>query len=161
MTPLLTPQGTDNLQHIRGIRNNNPLNLRYSCRNGWLGQVGSDEAGFCRFSAMCFGFRAAFLTLRTYHKKHQCRTLRDYISRWAPPTENPTEDYIRTVASLAGVLPEIPQASPVEEGSPWPAIVLAMTAVESSPEATRCPQVHEALEKGYGMLLNRQLLRKA
>lgn len=166
MTPLLTPPAKTEevelaeLQGILGIRNNNPMNLRLNKKNGWLGQVGS-EGGFCRFSAMSFGFRAAFVTLQTYHDKHQCRTLRQYIIRWAPPGENNTLAYVHYVSRQAEVETDTPLPSPAERGELWRRIALAMTALECSPEATRCPQVREALEKGYGMFLNRQLLRKA
>ncbi len=154
------PAALETLQHIRGIRNNNPLNLRLNKRNGWLGQVGSDEAAFCRFSAMCFGFRAAFITLQTYHDKHQCRTLRQYITRWAPPQENPTQAYVDTVAQWAEVEPDTPLPSPSEDGNLWRTIVLCMTAVECTPQAPCCPQVREALEKGHQMFQNRVFSNK-
>lgn len=155
-----TPEaGLELLQGIRGIRNNNPLNLRLNKKNGWLGQVGS-EGGFCRFSAMCFGFRAAFVTLQTYYDKHQCRTLRQYITRWAPPQENPTLAYVATVSRWAEVDPDTPLPPPAAKGDLWRTIVLCMTAVECSPEAPRCPQVREALEKGYLMFLNRTFRNK-
>lgn len=76
------------------MRNCNPLNIRNNKSFKWKGQIGSDNEGFCRFSSMLYGLRAAFCLLRTYNLKHRCRTIREIISRWAPPTENHTELYI-------------------------------------------------------------------
>ena len=47
---------------------------------------------------MAWGYRAMFVLLHTYALRYRCRTLRDYISRYAPPSENNTEAYIRRVA---------------------------------------------------------------
>ncbi|PXB76000.1 structural protein, partial [Pseudomonas aeruginosa] len=38
--------------------------------------------------------------------KHALRTIRQIISRWAPPSENNTESYIRQVAARVGVAPD-------------------------------------------------------
>ena len=35
--------------------------------------------------------------LQNYRKLHGCRTMADFINRWAPRTENDTTAYIRTV----------------------------------------------------------------
>lgn len=74
----------------------NPLNIRYSDRNRWLGQVG-EYRGFCVFSNVAYGFRAAFVLLSNYIKQ-DTRTIEDIIKRWAPPSENDTEKYISFVA---------------------------------------------------------------
>ncbi|PXZ95415.1 structural protein, partial [Pseudomonas aeruginosa] len=41
-----------------------------------------------------------------YQDKHALRTIRQIISRWAPPSENNTESYIRQVAARVGVAPD-------------------------------------------------------
>lgn len=81
----------------RGIRNNNPGNVRLSATR-WKGQIrpGSDKE-FCVFSSMEYGIRALIVTLRTYVVNHKVNTVRKMISRWAPPNENYTETYIRYV----------------------------------------------------------------
>ena len=48
---------------------------------------------------MPWGYRAMFVLLHTYRVRHGCRTLREMISRYAPPMENHTENYIRAVAA--------------------------------------------------------------
>lgn len=76
-----------------GIRNNNPLNIRYSPMNKWLGQTGCNR-GFCTFEKMEYGWRAAFVLLRNYIRRGLC-TPRQIISNWAPACENDTEAYIK------------------------------------------------------------------
>lgn len=84
----------------RGIRNNNPLNLRVGFN--WIGEVEhpTDHA-FEQFTDMKYGVRAAFKTLKSYINRHKCNTVRKIISRWAPPVENNTENYIKTVCKRA------------------------------------------------------------
>ena len=81
----------------RGIRNNNPANIRHS-HFKWLGlsKVQLDKE-FCTFDTMSFGIRALLITLRTYYNKHHCNTIRKVISRFAPSCENNTENYIKFV----------------------------------------------------------------
>lgn len=81
----------------RGLRNCNPLNIRRNDTR-WQGlrTVQSDPA-FFQFETMAYGYRAAFRTLDTYRRKHGCVVLADYIARWAPPSENDTAAYLRTV----------------------------------------------------------------
>lgn len=75
-----------------GIRNNNPLNIRYSPCNKWQGQTGCNK-GFCTFDTIEYGIRAALVLLRNYVRRGLC-TPRLIISNWAPSNENDTESYI-------------------------------------------------------------------
>lgn len=81
----------------RGLRNNNPGNIRLT-RTVWAGQIipGTDRS-FCQFQTMAYGYRAMLMTLRNYRRKHGCSTVADFIRRWAPPIENDTAAYIRSV----------------------------------------------------------------
>ena len=74
---------------------NNPLNLRYNPSNSWKGQVG-EVRGFCKFKNIAYGFRAAWRVLNNYLKNGH-NTIEKIISRWAPPKENDTENYIKFV----------------------------------------------------------------
>lgn len=74
----------------------NPLNLRYSAKNQWLGQVG-ELKGFCVFQNEAYGFRAAFKNVCTYLRQGH-DTIEKIVSRWAPSCENNTEQYINFVA---------------------------------------------------------------
>ena len=87
----------------RGIRNCNPLNIRRNPRNKWLGlRPVQTDPEFCQFKSMVYGVRAAFRLLLNY-KKNGYDTARKVITRWAPPNENNTEGYIRTVALFLDV----------------------------------------------------------
>ena len=79
-----------------GVSNNNPLNIRYSKSNKWIGQVGSNK-GFCVFSSMDFGLRAGFFLLRNYIRKG-FNTPSLIINRFAPCNENDTLSYISYVS---------------------------------------------------------------
>lgn len=86
----------------RGIRNNNPLNIRIG--NTWLGEVPrpTDKA-FEQFVQMEYGIRAGFVILRRYIRRYNRRTINDIVSAWAPSNENNTKAYIETVSRLTGI----------------------------------------------------------
>lgn len=81
----------------RGIRNNNPGNIRYSPHNLWHGMSGIDDRNFIRFSQPYYGLRALRILLIHYNTLAHCVFLSDYIRRWAPPSENDTISYIDSV----------------------------------------------------------------
>lgn len=73
----------------RGIRNNNPLNIRYSA-TPWKGKVLKEhkhDENFEEFTSMYFGFRAALINIETYIIKYGCNTIAKIISRWAPSSD--------------------------------------------------------------------------
>lgn len=80
----------------RGIRNHNPGNLVWVETIQWQGQTGHDGR-FCTFDRAESGIRALCKQLLVYQDKYGLRTVRTIISRWAPPSENDTEAYIRSV----------------------------------------------------------------
>jgi len=84
----------------RGVRNNNPGNLRDNIP--WLGMVGSDN-GFAVFDTAEHGIRASAKNIKAYYTKHNINTVRGVISRWAPSSENNTSAYINDVSSKLGV----------------------------------------------------------
>ena len=86
----------------RGIRNNNPLNIRLGDNWQGLRKEQTDKA-FCQFVSMEYGLRAAFVILFNYLKK-RVDTPDKIIKRWAPPSENDTEAYINRVCKI-GSLP--------------------------------------------------------
>lgn len=55
---------------------------------------------------MAWGYRAMFVLLDTYKRRHGCDTLRQMITRYAPPVENDTGAYVNTVASRSLVAPD-------------------------------------------------------
>lgn len=82
----------------RGIRNNNPGNIRKS-DDKWQGlsDVQDDEA-FFRFKDPVYGIRALARVLITYQDNYDLRTINQLIGRWAPTNENNTGAYQRSVA---------------------------------------------------------------
>lgn len=78
---------------------------------------------------MDWGYRAMFVLLHTYRVRHGCRTLRQMIDRYAPPSENHTENYIRAVGTKAGVAPDQPLDTKNREM--MIPIVVAMSGVEN------------------------------
>lgn len=76
----------------RGIRNNNPLNIRVG--NCWFGEVKNPtDNEFEQFVSMECGIRAAFVILRRYIQRYKIVKLKDIIARWAPATENNVQAY--------------------------------------------------------------------
>lgn len=117
----------------RGLRNNNPLNIRIG-GDRWQGEIiPSQDRSFKQFSTMAWGYRAAFKLLNNYRKLHGCRVLADFIERWAPPSENDTHAYIDTVAKLS----HISDLTPIDtqNGDLMCRIVAAMSRVENGEEA--------------------------
>ena len=91
----------------RGIRNNNPLNIRHSA-DRWEGRRKEQtDKSFVQFESMAYGYRAAWKTLQSYYnrfcKQNKPFTVRNIIERWAPPKENDTEAYIRNVLKMTSI----------------------------------------------------------
>ena len=94
----------------RGLANCNPGNIRQS-KVRYKGEVRpSRDPAFKQFESLAWGYRAIFVLLHTYRVRHGLRSIREMISRWAPPSENRTEAYIRAVADAVG----IPDGQPLD-----------------------------------------------
>ncbi|HIW66142.1 MAG TPA: structural protein P5 [Candidatus Alistipes intestinipullorum] len=90
----------------RGLSNNNPGNIRRA-KVRYRGEVRpSRDPAFKQFETLAWGYRAIFVLLDTYRRRYGLDTLRGMISRWAPPSENHTDNYIRAVASDTGIDPD-------------------------------------------------------
>lgn len=85
----------------RGIRNNNPLNIRKG--SNWKGErPNQTDKAFEEFISLEWGIRAAFKLLRNHISgfkgtRPKMNTYRKIITMWAPPSENATEEYINYV----------------------------------------------------------------
>ncbi len=83
----------------RGMRNNNPGNLRRS-PDPWQGLADrQSDIEFFTFKNPVYGIRAIARTLINYQDKKKLRSIRQIIERWAPPKENNTEAYVQAVAN--------------------------------------------------------------
>lgn len=90
----------------RGIRNNNPGNIRKTDVK-WKGEVAGTDSAFETFVSMPYGYRAMIKLLQNYQKNHRLKTIRQIITRWAPPSENNTSAYISTVSKRTGIGPDV------------------------------------------------------
>jgi hypothetical protein len=115
----------------RGLRNNNPLNIRPSA-DTFQGEIKGNDKSFKTFSSMPYGYRAAFVTLATYNSRGW-NTIEKIISRWAPPSENNTDGYIKNVEKWSGV-PRGKELT-LADGAYYAMIVAAMSFVENGVNA--------------------------
>ncbi len=88
----------------RGIRNNNPGNIRLS-KTKWQGQrvTKLSDKSFVEFVSPTYGVRALMKILLTYYFKYGLDTVESILNRYAPPCENATDSYAYHVAKLLGV----------------------------------------------------------
>ena len=104
----------------RGYLNNNPGNMDRG-NPPWNGEIRDlsqtqneiqrielTHGRFCVFNDAQHGIRAMVKNLRAYRDQLGCKSVRDYINRWAPPNENNTAAYIANVAGPLGVQPDDP-----------------------------------------------------
>lgn len=84
---------------VRGLRNNNPGNLR---QNAFLGFVGLDAGGYAVFDTLHHGIRASARQLKLYRDRG-VDTIREIITTWAPASENNTAAYIAAVTGAVGI----------------------------------------------------------
>lgn len=98
----------------RGIRNNNPGNIRKS-KDAWIGLSDvQKDTEFFTFTTPVYGIRALARLLIVYHDKHGIDTVEGIIKRWAPHDgidsqgnsyNNHTDQYIKYVSDSVGVKP--------------------------------------------------------
>ena len=158
----------------RGIRNNNPLNIRRTAKDQWQGLRAQQtdasltsgrlssrsadskhasvcshyDAEFCQFESLEYGWRAAFYLLtRTYYHKYRLFTIRAIINRWAPPQENLTATYIENVSRLAKIPPDEPIGIPSDQPQRWMAVGMAMAIQENGTESLD----YFAMLRGWGL----------
>ena len=88
----------------------NPMSIR-QFNQDFLGETGtySTPSGgeFVEYESPEYSFRAADRVLNTYGRDQGINTIRDAISRYAPPSDdNPTENYIDFVSKQTGIDPD-------------------------------------------------------
>ena len=131
----------------RSERNNNPGNIRLT-GDRWRGQVlPPPDRGFVTFKSPEWGYRALFVILEGYMIRHGLRTIRGISGRYAPPSENATAAYIRSVCRATGWGPDDP-LDPC--GRVMQDLVRAITLVEGGK-----PADETALREGYALYEHR------
>jgi len=153
VTPCLCVQKNINQMKTRGIRSNNPLNIRRTATRWQGAREEQTDKSFVQFKTMAYGYRAAWKILQTYYERF-CRqekpfTVRNIITRWAPPSENDTEAYIRNVLIMSGIGGKeklLPPSNVLSYGR-LSRLVAAMTCIECG---IRMEQIDtEAIAQGY------------
>jgi hypothetical protein len=74
------------------VRNNNPLNIKFSDANNWDGQTGSN-GGFAVFNSPVYGFRAAYklILLRRSEGRYSISKL---VEKWSATDQAHYIDYL-------------------------------------------------------------------
>ncbi|MEI8706684.1 virion protein [Pseudoalteromonas sp. B62] len=126
----------------KGLRNNNPLNIE---ENGtdWVGHAG-DDGRFVIFETVEHGLRAAGRILRTYATKYQLNTIAGIVSRWAPPSENDTQNYINFVSQKTGIAHDRPLTRET-----YPQVLAAMIHMENGSQPFSLDEIRQGFEWGF------------
>lgn len=99
------PNVSDKVLNTSGYKSCNPLNVRASS-DKWRGSIGQSDNGYVIFSTPMDGIRAVATVIKNYGTKYGINTVRDIVSRYAPASENPTDDYIANVCKGTGYQPD-------------------------------------------------------
>lgn len=130
----------------RGLRNNNPGNIRLSSTR-YQGEVDSSDTAFKQFKTMAHGYRAMFVLLYTYQKKYHLHTIAEMITRYAPAVENHTQAYIEAVSEWSGV--SATSHITATNGDIMVPVVAAMSRVENGAVA-----MMSDVEKGWKLFID-------
>ena len=137
-----------NQQLPRGIRNNNPGNIRHGAN--WQGlnpNSRSIDAAFCVFNTPVAGIRALAKVLINYKKIYGLNTVRQIISRYAPPNENQTTAYVQSVARQLGVLPDV--VIDIEERGVLTVFIKAVIRMENGIQPYSDETIQQAINAIY------------
>lgn len=130
----------------RGIRNNNPGNIRKGADWQGLAPEQNDPA-FCNFSSPEWGIRAMGKILLKYQRSYHLNTIEKIIDRWAPPVENQTSEYVAAVARDMGIA----ATTPIDVGKLATLVPLIRAIIHH--ENGRQPYDADTLERGAKLAL--------
>ena len=142
------------MKEPRGMRNNNPLNLRHG-HSQWQGMKKEQtDKEFVCYMNKAYGYRAAWKVMNTYYTRFlrggKAFTLSAIIHRWAPPEDgNDTTAYLHRVIQLTHLPGGQPLPCPAttqgfETLSP---VLSAMTCVECGIKPEEVPADH--IRRGF------------
>ncbi|MGX4748142.1 structural protein [Morganella morganii] len=139
----------------RGIRNNNPGNIRHS-KSKWQGLAPLQaDTQFCTFISVEYGIRALMKLLQTYSKYQgkpgigcgKIDTVEEIIERWAPAADNNhTENYISRVCKETGFKRH--DCLNLHDKKTSVALAKAIVQVENGKQ----PYTPEVFEKAFSLL---------
>ena len=124
----------------RGIRNNNPGNIRLG--DNWQGmKENQSDKSFVQFESPKWGVRAMARVLDSYRRRGVVHLV-DIISTWAPDNENDTGAYIRSVEKQTGIF-----ANERITREQYPALIAAIIKHENGVQ----PYSEETLSDGIAL----------
>lgn len=124
----------------RGIRNNNPGNIRHG--DNWQGMKDHQrDSDFIQFEAPVYGIRAMAKLLNNYQRLYGLDTVAEIIGRWAPPNENDTTAYVESVARATG----IPANQPIEVRAMLPKLIPAIIKHENGQQTYSPGEIAEGI----------------
>lgn len=95
----------------RGIRNNNPGNIRIG-KTAWRGKIPisqNTDGEFEQFQTFALGVRAMIKNIQSYQRDRGINTIEQIIKTWAPASDNNnTVAYIAAVSMQSGLSPTQP-----------------------------------------------------
>ena len=146
----------------RGMRNNNPLNIRHG-KSHWQGMAEvQPDREFVSFRTLAYGYRAAWVLLNNYRfhlaKQGLCYNVTNIVRRWAPPEDrNDTARYVDSVTRISGLDPhvELLPATTSEGAAQIARLIVAMTCVECGLRPDYVAR--EPIAHGYHLAFGRRL----
>lgn len=134
-------------QKARGIRNNNPGNIELGA--DWKGKVTATkqtDKRFVQFTHPKWGIRAMTRILDNY-KKRGIVTVEQIINTWAPPNENDSNSYVRSVLKSMGMPVQNTGFIPVKEEGDYLPFIKAMIKHENGIQ----PYSDETIKEGISL----------
>lgn len=136
------------MKKSRGLRNNNPGNIRDDKKTNWQGEVTASnkkDFSFEEFKDIKYGYRALIKLLQNYRKLYKCQTIAEFITKWAPSHENNTVGYISRVCKEMQVPTNF--VPDISDKSTMVAFAAAISLVENGVPAVICD-----VEEGWELL---------
>lgn len=143
--------GVANLSYLgqsglpRGMRNNNPGNIRIS-NTPWQGKIPASQntdKAFEQFRTWAYGIRAMIKNLQYYQTNRNLNNLTQIISTWAPAADNnDTTAYIAAVSLETGLSPTA--YLNLQDQNTMRKLVKAMSRVENGRQAVTDAQFNYA-----------------
>lgn len=132
-------------------RNNNPLNIRPSPSNPWVGKIG-ENSNFDVFSAPEYGVRASALNLYSYQKNYGINSIQGIIERWAPSSDNNNVPaYVNKVAGDLGIDPNAPLGSLKDNPELTANLITSMAQHEGASTGVDGKYTNEVISNGVAL----------
>lgn len=129
----------------RGMRNNNPGNIRISS-SPWQGKVPvsqNTDGAFEQFEFYVYGIRAFIKNLLSYGSRGWANNITSIINHWAPSSDgNDTGAYIFFVANSTGIGPA--ETININDPATLRKIIIAMSEMENGRPAVTSEQFNAA-----------------